>query len=266
MNRAFISLVSSFAFGLLFVPRLASSSDAVSPAPAARVQVPDNLRQAIAQGPCRLASHRSRDEARKPAETMAFYGVKNGMKVAELIAADGYFSGVLAATVGNNGRVYAQNNKFIVDYLVKQNKIDTPLAPMLAQPGCNNIVEITAELDNPGLPLELDAVFMVMVYHDFKDQKWDSDAVNTLVFKSLKRGGVYGIIDHRSAPGTGVSDVGKNHRIEENVVISEVERAGFRLAEKSDLFANAKDPLNVSVFDKAVRDHTDRFSLKFVKP
>lgn len=265
-NRRHFVLISFLAANLLCAPPFAIGADSAKIVSASSIQTPDALRQAISHGPCRLANDKTRDAGRKPAETMAFYGVKPGMKVAELIAGEGYFSGVLAAAVGPTGTVYGQNNKSMRDYALSQGKGASPLAAVLAQPGCKNIVELNSELDNPMLPDGLDAVFIVMIYHDVIDQKWNSAAMNAAILKALKPGGIYGVIDHRAAPGAGITDVGKNHRIEEKVVISEVEKAGFRLAERTDLLANPKDPLNVPVFQENMHDHTDRFTLKFVKP
>ena len=144
--------------------------------------------------------------------------------------------------------------------------IKRPLGGLIGKQGYKNIVEINSEMDDPKLPDGLDAVFSVMIYHDAVDENWNPPAMNAAVFKALKPGGIYGIIDHRAAPGAGISDVGKNHRIEEQSVVDEVKKAGFRLAERTDVLANPKDPLTVPVFGADIRDHTDRFTLKFVKP
>ncbi len=198
---------------------------------------------------------------------MAFYGIKPGMKVAELIASTGYFTAVLAEAVGETGTVYGQNNKAMLDFLHEQLKGgNRPLANLIDNQGYKNIVEVNSELDDPMLPDSLDAVFIVMIYHDTIDLNWNAAAMNKAVYSALKPGGVYGVIDHHAAPGMGVSDVGKNHRIEKSTVVNEVTAAGFELVEATDLLANPDDPLDISVFAPDIRDRTNRFVLKFVKP
>ena len=198
---------------------------------------------------------------------MAFYGIKPGMKFAELIASTGYFTAVLAEAVGETGTVYGQNNKAMLDFLREQLKGgNRPLANLIDNQGYKNIVEVNSELDDPMLPDSLDAVFIVMIYHDTIDLNWNAAAMNKAVYSALKPGGVYGVIDHHAAPGMGVSDVGKNHRIEKSTVVNEVTAAGFELVEATDLLANPDDPLDISVFAPDIRDRTNRFVLKFVKP
>jgi predicted methyltransferase len=202
-----------------------------------------------------------RDAGRKPAETMAFFGVKPGMQVAELMTSRGYFTAVLAETVGETGKVYGQNNKWLIERVKGR-----PLANLIDKQGYKNIVEVNSELEDPQLPTGLDAVFMIMFYHDMFWLNNDRAAVNAAVMKALKPGGVYGIIDHHAPPGSGITEVNKTHRIERHVVVDEVTKAGFVLAEETDLLENMKDPLTVSVFQQELRGSTHQFVLKFKKP
>ena len=265
-RRRFVLLSSGAALAALQTP--AFGADAVKMVHAANIKVPDALKHAILDSPRRPADDKKRDAGRMPAETIAFFGIKPGMKVAELAAATGYFTAVLAEAVGETGTVYGQNNKPFRDYIEQESKgaIKRPLGNLIEKQGYKNIVEINSEMDDPKLPAGLDAVFSVMIYHDAVGEKWNAPAMNAAVFKALKPGGIYGIIDHRAARGAGITDVGKNHRIEEQNLVDEVKQAGFRLAEETDLLANPKDPLTIPVFAPEVRDHTDRFTLKFIKP
>ena len=85
-------------------------------------------------------------------------------------------------------------------------------------------------------------------------------------FAALKPGGVYIVIDSSSRPGAGISEVKTLHRIDEATVKQEVEAAGFKLVAESDVLHNPADPRTASVFDPAIRGHTDQFLLKFRKP
>src|SRR6185369_5376713 len=142
-----------------------------------------------------------------PAEMLAFFGIGPGMRVAELGAAGGYTTELLARAVGPSGVVYGQNNPFILKRFAEQ-----PWSARLATPPMHNVVRVDREFDDP-LPPEatnLDAVLLVLFY-------------------ALRPGGVYGIVDHRARPGSGLADVQTFHRIDEPVVKDEVTAAGFEL-------------------------------------
>ncbi|MDX2224846.1 MAG: hypothetical protein SFV21_18980 [Rhodospirillaceae bacterium] len=228
-----------------------------------QIKASDALRVAMAS-PRRPDADKKRDAGRKPAETMAFYGIGPGMTVAELMTSSGYFTAVLAEAVGETGKVYGQNNKWLRDRFKDTNR---PLGDLITKGGYTNIIEHDTELEELGLaPASLDAVFMVMFYHDTYWLGVDRPAMNKGVMAALKPGGIYGIIDHHAAPGMEIRDVAKNHRIEKYVVVEDVLKAGFQLAEETDLLENPKDPLNVSVFQQELRGFTNQFVLKFRKP
>jgi len=86
------------------------------------------------------------------------------------------------------------------------------------------------------------------------------------VFDSLKKGGVYFVLDHAANPGTTEADIAELHRIEKTQVIKEVEAVGFKLAGEGDFLHRASDDHSKSIFDKAIRGNTDQYALKFVRP
>jgi predicted methyltransferase len=222
------------------------------------------MAEAILNSPRRPEADKKRDANRKPAETMAFFGIKPGMTVAELMTSRGYFTGVLAEAVGDAGKVYGQNNKWLRDRVKDTNR---PLGELITKGGYKNIVEQNTELEDLQLPAgQLDAIFVVMFYHDLYWLGIDRAAMNRSVMAALKPGGVYAIIDHHAAPGVGIGDVNKNHRIERQEVVDDITKAGFELAEETDLLENPKDPLNVTVFQQEIRGTTNQFVLKFRKP
>jgi predicted methyltransferase len=248
----------------LSVPSIAAAATAMTVVPKGGIVVPDSLRRAVLDSQRRPEADRKRDAARKPAETMAFYGIKPGMTVAELVTSRGYFTGVLAEAVGNGGKVYGQNNKWMRERIKDTQR---PLGELITKGGYTNIIEHNAELEDLKFPAgQLDAVFIVMFYHDLFWLNVDRAAMNRGVLAGLKPGGIYGIIDHHASPGMGTLDVNKNHRIERAVVVDEGTKAGFALAEETDLLENLKDPMNVSVFQQELRGNTHQFVLKFKKP
>ena len=95
-----------------------------------------------------------------------------------------------------------------------------------------NVVRVDREFEDP-LPPEakdLDIVLINVIYHDVAYMNVDRDKMNKAVFDALKPGGAYVVIDSSAKEGTGTSDAQTLHRIDEQVVRSEVQRAGFNVA------------------------------------
>ncbi|MGH9886433.1 MAG: class I SAM-dependent methyltransferase [bacterium] len=225
----------------------------------------DAAAQAVA-APDRSEADRALDKGRFPAEMLTFFDIRPGMRVAELGAAGGYTTELLARTVGSAGRVYGQNSKFILDRFAEK-----PWSERLAKPVNAQVVRVDREFDDP-LPPEakdLDAVLIVLFYHDTVWLETDRARMNAAVFAALKKGGVYGVIDQSARAGTGTSDTKTLHRIEESAVVSEIERAGFVLDAEADFMKNPADPRDWNASPSAAgekRGTADRFVLKFVKP
>jgi len=112
-------------------------------------------------------------------------------------------------------------------------------------------------------PESLDAVIIHLNYHDMVGLKLASDNVNAAVFKALKPGGIYGIVDHSAQAGTGDTQTTTLHRIDEDFLIKDVEKAGFKLAGASSALRHPEDDRTWLVFKH--RGQTDRFMLKFTK-
>lgn len=213
----------------------------------------------------RPEEEKARDAHRKPGKVMAFFGVKPGDNVSELLTFGGYYTGVLSEIVGETGVVYGQNNDWIMK---RQEDGKSPIEKRIAEQGLKNVVDLVSELEDPKLPRgEMDAVFIVLIYHDAMGGfNTDTDAMNKAVYDSLKPGGIYGVIEHHAAPGMGLLDLTKNHRTERHLVVEDILKAGFELAGETDLLENLSDPLDVSVFSPTIRGKTHRFVLKFRKP
>ncbi len=242
-----------------------SDATASAPSQATSVEVPPALR-AVVDAADRADADRALDIGRKPAETLAFFGIQPGMKVAELEAGGGYTAELLARVVGPGGAVYAQNNRFVLERFAEK-----PWSERLKKPVMKPVVRVDRELDDP-LPPEardLDAVFFILFYHDTVWMETDRAAMNRAIFRALKPGGVYAIIDHAGREGTGVADVKTLHRIEEKVVREEIERAGFRLAAEASFLRSPTDTRDWNASPMVAgekRGTSDRFVLKFVKP
>lgn len=111
---------------------------------------------------------------------------------------------------------------------------------------------------------QLDLVTFMFNYHDLGHMGVDRASLNRAVFKALKPGGMYVIADHAGRDGTGISEAGTLHRVEEAFVVREVEAAGFKLAARGDFLRNPDDPRDRNTPSPPMPK--DEFVLKFVKP
>jgi predicted methyltransferase len=234
----------------------AASPDATATATAAQVVA----------APDRSDADRALDAGRYPAETLAFFGIRSGMRVAELGAGGGYTTELLARMVGPTGRVYGQNPKFVLERFAEK-----PWSERLAKPVNAQVVRVDREFDDPLPPdaVNLDAVLIVLFYHDTVWLETDRARMNASVFAALAKGGVYGVIDHSARAGTGTSDTKTLHRIEESVLLAEIEKAGFVLDAAAEFMRNPADPRDWNASPSAAgekRGTADRFVLRFRKP
>lgn len=206
------------------------------------------------------------DAGRHPAEMLSFFDVKPGQKVADLAAGGGYTTELLVRAVGEKGVVYSQNSQWIVDKFAA-----APWSARLGKPINKNVVRVVRDFDDPLPPdaTDLDVVFDVLFYHDTVWMKTDRAKMNAAIFRALKPGGIYAIVDHSGRPGTGTTESDTLHRIEEAVVRKEILAAGFTLPEEADFMRNPADTRDWNASPMAAGDKrgtSDRFVLKFVKP
>ncbi len=239
---------------------VATSTAESAPIPA--TQIPKEVTDAI-NSPDRPAADKELDAGRKPDQILTFYGIKPGMKVADIFAGGGYMTELYSRIVGPKGTVYSQNIPFPEQF----KKIGDQWDERLKKPALKNVVKVSKPFDAPDLlpvpPDSLDAVIIHLNYHDIVGFKMNTETLNAAVFKALKPGGIYGIVDHSAPPGTGATDATTLHRIDEDYLIKDVEKAGFRLYGASSALRHPEDDRTWLVFKH--RGETDRFMLKFVK-
>ncbi|NBB52749.1 methyltransferase [Rhizobium sp. CRIBSB] len=211
----------------------------------------------------RPEADRARDESRKLVETLAFARLERGQNVADMIIGGGYFTRAFASSVGLAGRVTAwQPAEFIsfsTDYATAITEADQ----------IENVVAIRSPIASPEFPARLDLVFTAQNYHDLHMSVFSGDTaarVNAAVFAALKPGGLYVIVDHHAAAGSGLGAVDDLHRIDVETVKAEVLSAGFILDGESGVLGNTTDPLTANVYDPSIRGRTSQFMLRFRKP
>jgi predicted methyltransferase len=229
--------------------------------------VPPAIRGAIGDED-RTDPDRALDAGRKPGEVLALFKVAPGQRIGELFAATGYTTELIARVLGDHGKLWAHNTKEVLDRFARK-----PLTERLARLTGKQIVMLEQPAEAPFPPdvHHLDAVICVLNYHDFVWQKVDRAKLNAAVLAALKPGGVYGIVDHSAAKGSGLRDVETLHRIDEETVKQEITAAGFQLDGASEALRNPADlrdwnasPQPATAAGK--RGRSDRFVLRFVKP
>ena len=226
----------------------------------------DAIAAAIAD-PSRPATDTNRDANRKPAETLAFAGIRAGDKVADFIANSGYFTRLFSDLVGPQGHVYAVELNEIVDF-----PNVAPLYKALqgwVRDRPNITLETVPASAAVAFPEKLDVFWISQNYHDLGDKflgPLDVAKFNKQVFEALRPGGLYIVVDHVAAPGSPADVTETLHRIDPAVVRRQVEAAGFVFVGESKVLANPADDHSKKVFDPAIQGHTDQFIYKFRRP
>ncbi|MGH7950035.1 MAG: class I SAM-dependent methyltransferase [Candidatus Binataceae bacterium] len=262
MNSSRSLLVALALLAFASLDAIAAAPPSESP-PIANAQIPAAIANAV-DSMDRAPGDADLDAGRMPKQMLAFFGISSGMKVADLSAGGGWLTELLARTVGPTGKVYSVNG----DFPPRFKKTGEDWRARLKKPALANVVAVQKPLGSADLfdvpPNTLDAVLIHLNYHDLVAFGVDPNHVNAEVFKALKPGGIYGIVDHSAEKGSGTRDAGTLHRIDEQHVLAEVEKAGFKLAARSSALRHPDDTRKWFVFQH--RGQTDRFMLKFVKP
>lgn len=238
----------------------------LAPAPAApKAQSP--IAAAVA-GSARSADNVKLDEGRKPAQVLAFLGLKRGMHALDLFGGNRYWSEIMAPVVGPKGHVTVwEPTQFYKD--------DTKTAFEAFEAKNPNVSIVVSPFEAPKLAKNsADFAILNDNYHDtyWQNEKYgipkmDPAAFVKAVYAAMKPGGTIGVIDHIAGPNDDTrATVEKLHRIDPNVVKADFERAGFKFVGSSEILRNPADDHSLLVFDPKVRGHTDRFVFKFRKP
>ena len=251
----------------------------------------------ILASPDRSAADRTNDLRRKPEQMLGFIGIRPGIVALDLSAAGGYTTELLARSIGPTGKVYGQSRPRDPTQAPTSSPVPegnrrpnvapvaTPTGPPAGpRPSPVALADRDAKLHEAGIPAapivalsrpfedpvpsdlaseQIDLVTLMFNYHDLGHLGVDRAAMNRAVFRALKPGGLYVIADHAGRPGTGISESGTLHRIEEAFLRHEVEAAGFKLVEEGMFLRNPDDPRDKNTPDPP--QPKDEFVLKFVR-
>jgi len=215
----------------------------------------------------RSAADLKRDPLDHPADILRLSGIKPGMRIADILAGDGYYSELASYVVGPKGEVYMINNTAFDHWS------DGPLQERLASDRLGNVEHETLDLNHMNLKTaSLDVVFLIKVYHDLywvdSEGHWPKIEVGGVLdqlAQALKPGGVLLLVDHSAKPGTGSADAAKLHRIDEAYAIKDFETHGFKVVAKSDLLRRPDDARDQLSYKEPMLGKTDRFVLVFRK-
>ena len=219
---------------------------------------------AIVADPARPEADRALDASRHPAELLAFLHIRPGATVADIWPGD-YWDRLFADAVGPTGKVYAA-------HLAEADQAEhhaTPPDGSMPLPGRANVIAVVTHANTFSLPTKADLIWIRQNYHDLYDKftgPADVPAFNKAVFRALKPGGRFVVIDHAAPDGWKLADTETLHRIDPAVVKADMKAAGFRFVGESPVLRNPADPRTKLVFDPSIRGRTDQFVYVFQRP
>jgi predicted methyltransferase len=248
----------------------------------------------VIAGDWRSTDEKSRDAARKPVENLQFWGLKPGASILEVQPGAGWWTRILAPYAARTGGRYSATaadlaNPSITD-AARKGRAD------FAARFADDKIYGTVELVNWGAtaaPLvanSYDFILLSRVIHGWMRIEGLVDRHFASLAVSLKPGGVLGVEQHRANPGP-QDPKAESGYVTEAYVIAAAEKAGLRLADRSQINANPNDskdhpfgvwtlpPTRSTVpygsgkapdpnFDRSKYDaigESDRMTLRFVK-
>lgn len=243
--------------------------------------------ETAAYGDHRSDKNKHRNQYRHPVSTLAFFGLKPSMTVLEIAPGGGWYTEVLAPAMRDTGVYIAGSYDVEVKdqpkYRYRQH--EALLKQIEEQPDLYGQIQVATYSPPDSRDLwKADSVDMVLTFRS--SHGWTRtgiiDDVYADFFKVLKPGGTLGVVQHR-APETGDAvEWAKKGYVPESRIVAAAEKAGFKLAAKSELNANPMDlkdhdegvwrlPPTLGLGDKDREKYlaigeSDRMTLKFVKP
>ncbi len=207
------------------------------------------------------------DQNRRPMKVLAFMKIEPGLTVLELEAGTGYYTELLSQAVGETGKIWMQNPSALDD------RIGDQVAARLKDNRLANVT-LTKSLFDRLEPADgsVDLVTWMLgpheLYFTFPGTDGFGDPVTTYaeIYRVLKPGGRFVVLDHAAPKGAPKETGGETHRIDPEIVISMAVAADFTPGATSGALSNAADDRSKGVFDPAIRRKTDRFLILFTKP
>ena len=249
-----------------FVSRLLSGLmlGAVMLSPAAIADMEETLREAM-NSPERSQADKDRDRNRKPIETLQFFQLEPDMRVLEIIPGGGWYTQLLAPVLADEGKLFAALGTGRIKAMQDEGKLtsveilDVSSDAIVREEGDRRIGLKDFKLDVKNI----DLVLTFRNLHNLNEA--GRKAMNDEMFRVLKKGGLYGVVDHTRRHMQ--SDSSENwRRMDPVLAIKEIEASGFEFVDFSDLHYRYDDELVYEVGRRSVSGNTDRFTLLFRKP
>ncbi|MES2068901.1 MAG: methyltransferase [Pseudomonadota bacterium] len=254
----------------------------------AAMEAPDPALQAAIANTQRSPANAARDSARHPYETLVFFGIKPHQTVVELSPGGGWYTEILAPYLRDQGKLIAAANDPNASSEFSRKSIDRFKQKLNASPALFDKVQLgifePPSKQDYAAKNSADLVVTFRNIHNWVDAGGDADVkgVFQTAYDSLKRGGVFGVVEHRLPAGKTQDAKASSGYVHEAYVIKLAESVGFKLAAKSEINANPKDnaeheggvwalPPTYTNKDKdraayQAIGESDRMTLKFVKP
>ena len=242
----------------------------------------DRLKEIIA-GDHRSVENKARDKYRNPLETLTFFGIRPDMTVVEIYPGRGWYTEILAPYLKGSGTLYAAEHPGDPSYEAVQKSLEAFDQTVKSAPELYGEVKRT-KLTKDGDIAPPDSADLVVTFrnvHSWMGSATENEAFAAM-FRALKPGGVLGLVQHRGDPKVPQEPKAGTGYVNEDYVIGLAKKAGFELAEKSQINANPKDtkdyPKGVWTLPPSFRlgdedrekysaiGESDRMTLKFVKP
>lgn len=209
----------------------------------------------------------ARDSNRKPLDTLDFFGLRDDMKIVELVPGGGWYTKLLVPTVAEKGEYYAAfGTGRIKDRLADKTGFEkmniVAEEGRLFRPEGSRFYSL--EVPKEGLGVKrADMVLTFRNYHNFGEQ--GRMAMNKLAYDALKKGGIYAVVDHTARHMEAPNNENRR-RMDPVLAIKEIQEAGFEFVDFSTLHHKLDDELIYEVGRRSVSGNTDRWTLKFRKP
>ncbi len=250
---------------LLLTALMALSASVLSVQAAGTLSVKEKAEKAV-KLKYRTEEEKERDWNRNPVGAIEFMGLKDDMKVIEFGPGGGWYTKILGPILKEKGQLiiaYKEEWMKDLDKILKTKHLKHVKKVGIDGMDWNGPKK---EFSFKGVDFkttDADMFLSIREYHNLPED--DRATFNNAVFRALKPGGSYIVIDHTRRHMEPSNE--ENWRRDDPVtVIKEVLDAGFTFTKHSNMFYRADDELRYELHRRSVRGNTDRFFFVFHKP